>query len=192
MCGQLIFETSSNDCRIESGGASGNHEDEPRRVSQHELSSGCGVYRRRAAGEERGRTRAFPDGKGHPAILPWFERFETSWQLEALPDVRVQVSAENYRVPDICLRPLANPDLRFVTTVPAAVIEVLSPEDSVSDCRERIADYLQKGIPGIWIMDPKTRKGWDCSSGNWIESVVFRMPDSPVYLDLGKIAVSSQ
>ena len=121
------------------------------------------------------------------AILRWFERFETSWQIEALPEVRVQVSAENYRVPDICLRPLANLDVRFVTAVPAAVIEVLSPDDSISDYRERLADYLQKGIPGIWIVDPKTRKGWGCSSGSWIESVVFRLPDSPVYLDLNAI-----
>ncbi len=119
------------------------------------------------------------------AILRWFEQYETSWQLEALPEVRVQVSAENYRVPDICLRPLGNPDIRFVTAVPAAVIEVLSPEDSVSDYRERIADYRRKGIPGIWVVDPKTRRGWDCSTGDWIESTDFRLHDSPVHLDLG-------
>ena len=121
------------------------------------------------------------------AILLWFEKYESSWQLEALPDVRVQVSAENYRVPDVCLRPLANADVRFVTAVPAAVIEVLSPEDSISDYRARIADYRQKGIPGIWVVDPKTRKGWDCSSGNWIETSVFRLADSPIYLDLSAI-----
>ena len=121
------------------------------------------------------------------AILRWFEQYETSWQLEALPDVRVQVSAENYRVPDICLRPLANPDVRFITATPAVVIEVLSPEDSISDYRARIADYRQKGIPGIWVVDPQTRKGWDCSSGNWIETSIFRLADSPVYLDLSAI-----
>jgi Uma2 family endonuclease len=121
------------------------------------------------------------------AILRWFEQYESSWELEALPDVRVQVSAENYRVPDICLRPTANPDVRFVTATPAVVVEVLSPEDSISDYRARIADYRQKGIPGIWVVDPKTRKGWDCSSGNWIETVVFRLPDSPVYLDLSAV-----
>ena len=83
------------------------------------------------------------------AILRWFEQYETSWQLEALPDVRVQVSAENYRVPDICLRPLANPGVRFITATPAVVVEALSPVDSISDYRARIADYRQKGIPGI-------------------------------------------
>jgi Uma2 family endonuclease len=121
------------------------------------------------------------------AILRWFEQYESSWELEVLPDVRVQVSAENYRVPDICLRPTANPDVRYVTSAPAVVVEVLSPEDSISDYRARIADYRQKGIAGIWVVDPKTRKGWDCSSGNWIETVVFRLPDSPVYLDLSAI-----
>ena len=121
------------------------------------------------------------------AILRWFEQYEASWQMEALPDVRVQVNAENYRVPDICLRPQANPDVRFITATPAVVIEVLSPEDSISDYRARIADYRQKGIPGIWVVDPKSRKGWDCSSGNWIETSTFRLSDSPVYLDLSAI-----
>lgn len=121
------------------------------------------------------------------AILQWFAQYESSWHLEALPDVRVQVSAENYRVPDICLRPLANPDVRFVTSIPAAVIEVLSPEDSISDYRSRIADYRQKGIAGIWVVDPKTRKGWDCSSGSWLETELFRLTDSPIYLDLSAI-----
>jgi Uma2 family endonuclease len=81
----------------------------------------------------------------------------------------------------------ANPDVRFVTATPAVVIEILSPEDNISDYRARIADYRQKGISGIWIVDPKTRKGWDCSSGNWIETVLFRLPDSPVYLDLSAV-----
>ena len=121
------------------------------------------------------------------AILRWFEQYESSWHIEALPDVRVQVSAENYRVPDICLRPLENQDVRFVTSIPTAVIEVLSPEDSVSDYRARIADYRGKGIPGIWIVDPRTRNGWDCSHGDWIESVVFRLAGSPVHLDLNAV-----
>jgi Uma2 family endonuclease len=118
------------------------------------------------------------------AILRWFERYEAQWQIEALPDVRVQVSAHNYRVPDICLRPLANPDLRFVTSIPAAVIEVLSPEDSVSDYRERIADYRPKGIPAIWVVDPKTGRGWDCSTGDWIDSEAFEIAGSAIHLNL--------
>jgi Uma2 family endonuclease len=121
------------------------------------------------------------------AILRWFEQYESAWELEALPGVRVQVSDANYRVPDICLRPTANPDVRFVTATPAEMVEVLSPEDSISDYRARIVDYRQKGIAGIWVVDPKTRKGWDCSSGNWIETVVFNLQDSPIHLDLDAI-----
>jgi len=127
------------------------------------------------------------DARMIKAILRWLEQYETAWQIEALPDVRVQVSPENYRVPDICLRPVDNPDVRFVTAIPAAVIEVLSPEDSVSDYRDRIADYRHKGIRGIWVVDPKTRKGWDCSSGDWVEAALFKLPGSPIFLDLGEI-----
>ena len=83
---------------------------------------------------------------------------------------------------------MSNPDVRFITATPSVVIEVLSPEDSIIDYRARIADCRLKGIPGIWVVDlPKTRKGWDCASGSWIETSIFRLADSPVYLDLSGI-----
>jgi len=99
----------------------------------------------------------------------------------------VQVRPDRFRVPDICLCAASSSDTRIVTGPPLVVIEVLSPEDRVGDYHERIADYIGMGIRGVWILDPETRKGWDCSSGNWIETVVFRLPDSPILLDLNAI-----
>lgn len=121
------------------------------------------------------------------AVLEWFISHRQEWQLRILPDVRVQVRPERFRVPDICISSASNTDVRIVTTPPLLVIEVLSPEDRVGDCRERIADYHAMGIRAIWVLDPGTRKGWDCSSGNWIEASIFRLADSPVFLDLSGI-----
>ena len=121
------------------------------------------------------------------AVLAWFLGRREEWQVRILPDVRVQVRPERFRVPDVCLCPGSNTDTRIVTTTPLAVIEVLSPEDRIGDYRERIADYNQMGIRGVWVIDPQTRKGWDCSSGSWMETTCFRLPESPIYLDLSAI-----
>jgi len=44
------------------------------------------------------------------------------------------------------------------------------------------------GIEGIWVLDPETRCGWDCSTGNWMEATLFRLSSSPIYLDLTALA----
>ena len=47
------------------------------------------------------------------------------------------------------------------------VIEILSPEDRISRYREGIEDYRAMGVKHIWIVDPLTLDGFDCSSGSW-------------------------
>ncbi len=122
------------------------------------------------------------------AVLKWFLQHEMEWRIEALPDVRVQVSPTRFRVPDICVSAAASPDRKIVTSTPLLVIEVLSPEDRIDRYHQRITDYRQMGIAGIWVLDPETHRGWDCSSGNWMEGTVFRLTDSPIYLDLNGLS----
>ena len=119
------------------------------------------------------------------AVLRWLLSRSQEWQIESLPDVRVQVRRERFRVPDVCVCAASSSDTGIVTTPPLVVVEVLSPEDRIANYQERIADYLDMGVRGVWVIDPQTRRGWDCSSGNWIETAVFRLADSPIYLDLG-------
>jgi Uma2 family endonuclease len=40
---------------------------------------------------------------------------------------------------------------------PVLCIEVLSKDDTVRALEERIHDYLQFGVPTVWLIDPKTR-----------------------------------
>jgi len=122
------------------------------------------------------------------AVLRWLLQHEMAWEIEALSDVRVQVSPTRFRIPDICVSAAATPDRKIVTTPPLLVVEVLSPEDRIDRYHQRIADYRHMGIQGIWVLDPETKRGWDCSSGNWIEGTLFRLPESPIYLDLNALA----
>ena len=118
-------------------------------------------------------------------LTAWFLQHAREWQIEPLPDVRTQVSPTRFRVPDIALCARCSKDKRIVREAPVVVIEVLSPEDRINRYHQRIADYRAMGIKGIWVIDPENRRGWDCSTGNWIETTDFRL--APVSMNLAEV-----
>ena len=124
------------------------------------------------------------------AIMYWFQQHATEWEIWVRPDVRMQVSPARFRVPDIALCARSSKDKRIVREAPLVVMEVLSPEDRISRYHQRIADYRAMGVRGIWVIDPENRRGWDCSTGNWIETTDFRLP--PVVMNLAEVLVGLQ
>ena len=75
-------------------------------------------------------------------------------------EVRVQVKARRFRVPDVCLITGGKPKTRTVTEPPFLVVEVLSPDDRMGEMQERIDDYLDFGVRFVWVVDPCTRRAW--------------------------------
>jgi Uma2 family endonuclease len=72
-------------------------------------------------------------------------------------ELRVYISAEpRYRIPDICVKALPH-RASAILEKPDLVIEILSPDDRPAEVLRKIADYLQAGIPHIWIIDPYER-----------------------------------
>lgn len=122
------------------------------------------------------------------AALEWFFQHGRDWGIEVLPDVRMQVSATRFRVPDICVCSASSTDRRIVTTPPLLVVEILSPEDRIDRYHQRITDYREMGIQGVWVLDPETNRGWDCSTGNWLEGTQFRLSNSAICLDLNALS----
>jgi Uma2 family endonuclease len=84
---------------------------------------------------------------------------------------RVQVSATRFRVPDVCVT-LGTPDEQIFTNPPFICIEILSPEDRLSAMQERVTDYLNMGVPYVWILDPKTRLAY-----RWTGEGMHQVPE---------------
>jgi Uma2 family endonuclease len=76
---------------------------------------------------------------------------------------------------------------QIIQTPPVAIIEILSPEDRMSRYSERLEDYRRMGVRHIWVIDPGTRKGFDCSTSSWIETASFAVAESPICIDLATI-----
>jgi Uma2 family endonuclease len=101
-------------------------------------------------------------------LTGWFFQRRHEWNLHVLPEMRVKVSSERVRIPDVCLLNRDQPTERVLTRPPLAVIEILSPEDRVVRYNERLADYRQMGVGHVWVVDPANRIGYDCSTSAWL------------------------
>ena len=89
------------------------------------------------------------------AIQKWFWQHEKEWGVRVRPELRVQVAATRYRVPDVTVVDRTNPIEQIITHPPLAVFEVLSPEDTLQRLKRRLEDYRVMGIQEIWVIDPQ-------------------------------------
>ena len=75
-------------------------------------------------------------------------------------EVRVQVRAARFRIPDVTVIAGPKPKGRIITSPPHIVVEVLSPDDRAGELEEKIADYFAFGTPFVWVVNPRTRRGY--------------------------------
>lgn len=88
-----------------------------------------------------------------------------SWNIRALPELRVRVAADRYRVPDVTVLDRAQPIEQIVTYAPLAVFEVLSPEDRILRIHSKLQDYTDMGVGQILILDPQSGRFQQFTSG---------------------------
>ena len=98
--------------------------------------------------------------KAQQEILFLLRERRTTWNIFPIQEARVQISRTRFRVPDICVFVGAEPDEEIFTTPPFLCVEILSPEDRMSRMQERIDDYLGFGVAYVWVVDPRSHRGW--------------------------------
>jgi Uma2 family endonuclease len=73
----------------------------------------------------------------------------------------VQRNPDTIRGPDLMLfdapRRLEDLTPRYAENVPQLIVEVLSPTDQQGKTNRRIGQYLQRGVPLVWLVDPEVR-----------------------------------
>ena len=81
-------------------------------------------------------------------------------QLWVATAVRVQVKPARFRVPDVVAVLGPRPAERIILRPPLLVVEILSPDDRAEELQEKIVEYLAFGIPNVWVVIPRTRRGY--------------------------------
>ena len=112
-----------------------------------------------------------------------------AWGVLALTDVRVQVKATRFRVPDVTVLRSGTPRERILTHPPLLVIEILSPEDRLSRMTERTDEYLDFGIEHIWIVDPKRRLAYRVTRAGLelAPTGEITVPGTPIHIVLSEL-----
>jgi Uma2 family endonuclease len=117
----------------------------------------------------------------------FFLNRERQTGIFAATEQRVQVKPTRFRIPDVCA--VANPEVGepILTRPPFLCIEILSRDDRVSVVQERVQDYLDFGVPYVWILDPKARKAWRCTPGAMVEVPELRTENPEILVPLSEI-----
>ncbi len=144
-----------------------------------------GVIQERAVGE-------LDHAAWQKAIQQWFWRREEEWEIRVFAELRVQVLPTRYRVPDVVVLentgPLKEME-QIVRTPPVAVFEILSPEDTLPRVLEKLSDYENMGVRGIFVIDPKSGKKYQYESGDLrhVEAADITVKQSEYAVNLNEI-----
>jgi Uma2 family endonuclease len=112
-------------------------------------------------------------------IGAYLRTLEQAHGFKVLPEARTQIIARSrYRVPDIVLCPAPLPK-KIIDVVPLGVIEILSPDDRMSDTLERFRDYSQIGVQSLVLLDPERYVAWRFDNGSLIQAPVQHLGKVP-------------
>lgn len=93
------------------------------------------------------------------AIAAYFFARRRQWNITVITGLRIRVSPTRFRIPDICVI-LGDTDEQVLTQPPFLCIEVLSPKESLCQIEERLWEFLEMGVPYVWILDPETNQAY--------------------------------
>ena len=113
----------------------------------------------------------------------------SSQSLHVFIAQRLQVRATRFRVPDVCVVLGQEPDEQIFTAPPFICVEILSKDDTMTQMQERIDDYLQFGVPYVWMLDPRTRRAYSFTREGMREASegVLRTADPEIAVPLAEI-----
>jgi Uma2 family endonuclease len=121
------------------------------------------------------------------AIQLWFWKHEEEWNVQALPELRIQTSRTRFRVADVAVLDLSAPTSPITTHPPVAVFEVLSPEDRVQRLVRKLGDYARMGVEGIWVIDPETGACFSFENEQLVPRTRLSLPQRGIDFELLRI-----
>ena len=111
--------------------------------------------------------RSLPDylhGKTQLLLGAFFTALRKQLSIFPCSDTRVKVRAGRYVIPDVAVfwpnEPVGVPE-----TPPLVAIEILSPDDRLSEVRNKLEEYKTWGVAHVWLVDPHSRRMYTCENG---------------------------
>ncbi len=106
-------------------------------------------------------------------LLTFFGIRSHATDLKALPSLRFQTAPSRFRVPDVVIT-RGKPDEQILTKPPLLCVEILSPEDRMMSMLARLKEYLDFGVPVVWLIEPTERRIWVIDLMAWKRQLANR------------------
>jgi Uma2 family endonuclease len=121
------------------------------------------------------------------ALLEYFSKYKHDWNIRVLAELRVQVAATRFRVPDVTVLDHDRPIEQIITQPPLAVFEILSSEDTMARILVKLLDYERMGIAGIFLVDPKSHTKYQYHAGALLTLANDPIPSGRLTIDFRAI-----
>jgi Uma2 family endonuclease len=125
-------------------------------------------------------------------VAGYFLMREKELGIISRPELRIQVSQNRFRVPDVTILSRTAPREQIITHAPLAVFEILSPEDLMSRMLEKLADYERMGIGAVWLIEPKRQIYYHYRAGQLTPGTVFSLPGTSFTVPFAEIAALAE
>ncbi|MGD0132039.1 MAG: Uma2 family endonuclease [Bryobacteraceae bacterium] len=109
-------------------------------------------------------------GRIQRRLIVYFHLRSKELGIEVVPEQRVQVGPTRFRIPDVTIVKTSQIQGEIFTAPPHLCIEILSKDDTLDYMQEKIDDYLQFGVPYVWIINPRLRKGYVATKAGMVEA----------------------
>lgn len=131
----------------------------------------------------------FDHGDLQLAIGSMLRLKQAEWNVRVVTETRTQVTSTRFRIPDVCVNLASLPRERIIRTPPLLCVEVLSPRDTLKSMRKRVQDFLDMGVPTIWILNPETRTAHTVTAASTTEQTAgtLRAEGTPIELAIADI-----
>jgi Uma2 family endonuclease len=96
--------------------------------------------------------------------------------IYAVPGLRSNTAKTRYRLPDVAVL-LSPPTTKYLLDPADIIIEILSEDDRMTKVLEKLAEYESKGVPHIWLADPRLKLMSEYHSGDLKHVETFRAGD---------------
>ncbi len=91
-------------------------------------------------------------------ILMAIGRLIQSFPLFPYPELRLQLDASVFRIPNVAVFEGASPKESVPSHPPLLAIETLSKDDRERDILNKLEEYRNWGVANIWVVDPLSKR----------------------------------
>lgn len=116
----------------------------------------------------------------------YFLALESTLRTYACSEIRLKIAPGNFRIADVAVFHPMPPEHTVPDSPPFIAVEILSPDDRMSEARAKLEEYKNWGVPHVWLVDPHAKRMYTCDQG-LVEVPSLKIPE--LNLELSSSAI---